>query len=69
MTDGTNGRRDDHDRKVDARNRHLAQEAQTDTELESMVPPTWGPGMWWRIGIAVLAVIILALLMFRAIGP
>ncbi|WP_349358491.1 hypothetical protein [Stappia sp.] len=37
------GKEDEHleqDADIDRRNRHLAQTAQTDAELESMVPPT-----------------------------
>ena len=36
-------------------------------DVESVTPPTWGPGMWWRIGIAALAVIILVLLLVRIV--
>lgn len=34
-------------------------------EVESVTPPTWGPGMWWRIGIGALAVLIVALILVR----
>lgn len=52
---------------IDRQNRILEQEAQTDTDLETIVPPRWGPASWWRIGVAVLGVLIIALVIFRAL--
>jgi hypothetical protein len=54
---------------IDGRNRHIEQEAQTDTDLETVVPPTspfGGPTTWWRIGAAVIALAIIAFALFQA---
>jgi len=40
MADGKDHEHLDQDADIDRRNRHLAQTAQTDAELESIVPPT-----------------------------
>ena len=48
---------------TDARNRHIEQQAQTDTELESIVPPTspfGGLATWLRVGAVVLALALVA---------
>ncbi|MCI5074860.1 hypothetical protein [Oricola sp.] len=54
---------EDRTANIDSQNRHIAQEAQTDTDLESVVPPTWRTDARWRIAaLAVVgAVIIVAL--------
>ena len=46
----------------DLRNRKIAQEAQTDTELESQVPPRSPTGLWWRILLAAAAIVLVSLL-------
>lgn len=51
-------------RNADLRNRRIAQDAQTDTELESQVPPRSPEGTWWRLAIAIVtAVVLVGLLM------
>lgn len=51
---------------IDAQNRHIAQEAQTDTELETVVPPTWRTSSWWRIAAAAAAVLVIILALTQA---
>lgn len=51
----------------DRRNREIAQEAQTDTELESQVPPRSSTGPWWRIVLAAAVAIILVGLLVMAL--
>ncbi|TCD15077.1 hypothetical protein [Oricola cellulosilytica] len=52
---------------IDRQNREIEQMAQTDTDLETVVPPRWGPASWWRIGVAILGVLIIAVVIFRAL--
>lgn len=54
---------------ADLQNRKVEQDAQSDTELESVVPPTsrfGGMTTWWRAGLAVLGVLIIALVLTQA---
>ncbi|MBD1548772.1 hypothetical protein [Roseibium aggregatum] len=43
-------------------NRDIAQEAGTDSELESIVPPVSQTGNWWRIGAAICLVLVLLII-------
>ena len=54
---------------IDERNRHIEQEAQTDTDLETVVPPTspfGGPTTWWRIGAAAAGLAVIVIVLFQA---
>ncbi len=51
---------------IDAQNRQIAQEAQTDTDLETVVPPTWRTSSRWRIGAAAIGVLIIILALSQA---
>jgi len=56
-------------RTIDGQNRHIEQEAQTDTDLESVVPPTTAFGgrtTWWRVGVAALGLALIAFALFQA---
>lgn len=47
---------------IDRQIRHIEQEAQTDSDLESAVPPTTpfgGMTTWWRIGVAAVALALI----------
>lgn len=37
-------------------------------EDEPIGPPRWGPASWWRLGIAVMGVLVAALLIYRLLG-
>jgi hypothetical protein len=52
---------------TDLRNREIAQDAQTDTELESQVPPRSPGGTWWRLAVAIGAAVVLIGLLLIAI--
>lgn len=54
-------------RDPDLRNREIAQHAQTDTELESQVPPRSPQGTWWRLAIAIATAIVLVGLLMIAL--
>lgn len=45
--------------------RKTGHDAESEPHLEEVVPPTWGPASWWRLGVAALAVLILAVLVFQ----
>lgn len=49
----------DHTSAKDRLNRGIAQEAQTDRELESQVPPISEGGTGWRIAVAVALIVAL----------
>lgn len=51
-----------HPTNPDERNRRIEQEAQTDTELESIVPPRSRYGAWLPLALAALAVIFIIML-------
>lgn len=53
---------------IDRLNRTIEQEAETDADLETIVPPTWGPASYWRIGLVVLLVLIIAVVVYRGIA-
>lgn len=53
-------------RKTDRENRRLAQRAQTDTELESIVPPTSGRRYWRGLAVAAGVLAVLIALAFAA---
>jgi len=60
MAQGTNQSAREPYVSADQVNREIAQEAQTDREMESIVPPTSKNGTVWRIAVAV--VLLLGLL-------
>lgn len=49
----------------DRLNREIAQEAGTDQELESMVPPLSVRSNFWRVGIAAIIVVFLLFLVIQ----
>lgn len=54
---------------VDRQNRHIEQEAETDSDLETVVPPTTpfgGMTTWWRIGAAVIALVLIVWVILQA---
>ncbi|MEQ8295951.1 MAG: hypothetical protein RIB53_02410 [Roseitalea porphyridii] len=61
--------RDDVDRyhDIEARKRGVPEQAGDLADLQSVTPPTWGPGMWWRVGLGALTVLIVILLVIRLV--
>lgn len=60
---------DKHSTAVDRENRHIEQEARTDSDLETVVPPTsrfGGMSTWLRIGGAAVALLIILYLLSMA---
>lgn len=57
MSDTARNTPPEHMAETDRLNREIAQEARTDTELESIVPPISRTGNGWRIGVAVFLIL------------
>ena len=54
---------------IDHQNRRIEQQAQTDADLETVVPPTSPPrgaAWWWRIGAVFLGVAVIVLAIYQA---
>jgi hypothetical protein len=54
---------------IDRQNRRIEQQAQTDADLETVVPstsPPRGTAWWWRIGAVILGVAVIVLAISRA---
>jgi hypothetical protein len=54
---------------TDEKIRHIEQEALTDSDLETVVPPTTpfgGMTTWWRIGAALLALALIVWVILQA---
>lgn len=60
---------DEQTNTVDGQNRRLEQEAETDADLETVVPPSTpfgGMTTWWRIGAAVVILALIAWVLLQA---
>jgi len=55
---------------IDEQNRHIEQQAQTDSDLETVVPPTspfGGATTWWRIAIVIVALLVIGWIISQAL--